>query len=273
MRLCRKLCFLVCMFLLLICSCVSAKPFEARKDGAGVFVAEIACYGEHEIQPEFLKVFHDKLGENLQLMEQQGKVHFVDNTDWMTGNGDAKEREILSHIHMDVIAHGPQFQKDSANARMIHYAEKIFGEEYFWNEKNKAARKAAVGKPYRIGQEMTDAAREIGMKYGADYLLFCNLLEVDVELANSIFNARTRNIEERPKHIKVETSVFLVDVRTGKVYEGHTLTEKFGRIQNLFGQYGKAMTAETLLGAMFDEQSERIVKDVFGNGKKTLESN
>ena len=273
MRFWRRTFYLACMSLLLFCSCVSAKPFEARQGGAAVLVGEVACYGEHEIQQEFLKVFHDKLAEKLQLAEQQGNFHFVDNTDWMMGNGDARERELLSHIHMDVIAYAPQFQKDSANAKMIHYAERVFGEDYFWNEKHKEARKAAVGKTYRISQEMTDAVREIGSKYGADYLFFCNLLEMDVELANSIFNARTTNIEERPKHIRVETSSFLVDVKTGKVYEGHILTEKFGRIQNLFGQYGKAMTAETLLGAMFDVQSEKIVKDVFGHGKKTLDSN
>ena len=94
-----------------------------------------------------------------------------------------------------------------------------------------------------------------------------------MELANSIFNAKTTNIEERPKHIEVETSAFLIDVKTGRIYEGHILTNKIARIQNLFGQYGKAMTAETLLGAMFDVQSEKIVKDVFWNGKKTLDSN
>ncbi len=272
MRVWCKSFFIVWMSLMLVCSCASAKPFEARKAGAGVLVGEVACYGEHEIHQEFLKVFHDKLGENFQLMAEQGKIHFVDNTDWMTGTGDAKERELLSRIHMDVIAYGPQFHKDSANAKMIHYAEKVFGEDYFWNEKNKTARKASEKKPYRISQEMTEAVQAIGMKYDADYLFFCNLLEVDVELSNSIFNASTTNIEERPKHIKVETSAFLVDAKTGMVYENHILTEKFGRIQNLFGQYGKAMTAEALLGAMFDVQSERIVKDVFGNGKKTLEN-
>ena len=273
MRVWRKTFFIVCMCLMLICSCASAKPFDSKQNGPGVFVGEVACYGEHEIQQEFLKVFHDKLAENLQLTAQKGKIHFVDNTDWMLGNGDAGEREILSHIHMDAIAYGPRFQKDSANARMIHYAEKVFGEDYFWNEKNKAARKAAEGKPYRISREMTEAARDIGLKYGADYLLFCNLLEVDVELSKSIFNARTTNLEERPKRINVETSAFLLDVKTGKVYEGHILTDKFARIQNLFGQYGKAMTAETLLGAMFDEQSKNIVKDVFGRGKKNLDGN
>lgn len=257
--------------LLLLCMTVCfAKPFESKQGGASLYIGEAACYGEHAVQDEFLTHFKIKLQENLQGAQNDGKFHLVGSS-FFAGGESAADQEILSRILMDAIAYGPLFEKAYANAQMIHYAEGIFGEEYFWDEGKLAQRKAGAGKPYRISQAMTDAAKNIGAKYGAEYLIFCNLIDVNVELAHSIFNASS-TLEERPKHIRMETSVYLVNAKTGMVYEGHILTEKMGRIQNLFGQYGKAMTAEALLEAMFDVQSKKIVKDVCGNGKKALES-
>ncbi|MBR2214446.1 MAG: hypothetical protein IJ849_01650 [Selenomonadaceae bacterium] len=260
---------LVSAVLMLLTATALAKPFGGSQTGAGVFIGEVACYGEHEIKPEFMTEFRTKFMENIQEIDEKAKIHLTGNTDWLTGGGDPTERALLTHIHMDAIAYGPNFEKAYANAKMEKYAEDVFGEQYFWDENKMAARRAGAKKPYRISQAMTDAAREIGLKYGAEYLLFCNVQEVDVELANSIFNAKT-DINERAKHIKVETSAYLINAKTGMVYESHLLTEKTGRIQNLFGEYGKGMTTVTLLGAMFDMQSKKLVKDVFENGKKAL---
>ena len=266
-----RLLLLVGAALMLFTATVLAKPFGGSQSGAGVFIGEVACYGEHEIKPEFMTEFRTKFLENIQEIDEKAKIHVAGNTDWLTGGGDAKERALLTHIHMDAIAYGPNFEKAYASAKMEKYAEDVFGEQYFWDENKMAARRAGAKKPYRISQAMTDAAKEIALKQGAEYLLFCNVQEVDVELAHSIFNAQT-DINERAKHIKVETSAYLINAKTGLVYESHILTEKTGRIQNILGQYGKGMTTVTLLGAMFDMQSKKLVKDVFENGKKALDS-
>ncbi|MBR3623683.1 MAG: hypothetical protein IKN43_10095 [Selenomonadaceae bacterium] len=253
-------------------SCAFAdKPFKKYTGGAAIFIGEVACYGEHELQAKFLDIFRNNLEENITVLEQQEKIHCVGHTGWLTGTGDPNEAKLIKNIHMDVIAYGPLFEKEAANAKMIRYAEKVFGRDYFWNESKLKARKERAKKPYKISPEMTEAAKKIGEKYGAEYLFFCNMQDADMEIAHSIFNATDTSKEERPKHIRMETYSFLLNVKTGEVYESHLITEKTGRIQNLFGQYGKAMTTEKLLGAMFDMQSKKIVKDVFGNGKDALE--
>ena len=263
--------FFLLMILLSAMTTIYAKPFDSKTDGSGVFVGEVGCYGEHEIQPQFLVQFRDKLQENLQIKQKDKTIHLVGGTDWITETGDVAERELLTHIHMDAIVYAPLFQKDLANAKTIHYAENVFGEDYFWNETKLEARRAMAKKPYRISPAMTDAAKDIGLKHKADYLLFCNVVEVDAELANSIFNSKPSSEEERAKHIKVDSNYYLIDVKTGFVYEGHIFLEKTARLQELFGTYGKAMNVETLLQAVFDKQAKKIVKDVFDNGKKALE--
>ena len=102
-------------------------------------------------------------------------------------------------------------------------------------------------------------------------MLFCNLVDADIELKNSIFNASVSNISERPKKIKVESFFYLIDAKNGLVYEGYNLSDKTGQILNLLGQYGKAMNAENLLTCMFEVQSKRIVEDMYNAGKKVLE--
>jgi len=259
------------MVFLLSISLACAKPFGGHTDGKGVFVGEVSCYGEHEIQPQFLDAFRETIGEGFQEMQSKGKIHLVDNGNWMLNNSGTAEDAVLAHIHMDAIAYGPLFQKDSAGAKMIRYAEGVFGEDYFWDEQKLAARKAGAKKPYRISQAMTEAAREIGLKYGADYIFYCNLMEADIELATSIFNSEVSNEDERAKHIKLDAYYYLVDIKTGLVYEGRVAMEKTARLQDLFGTYGKAMNSETLLHAVFDKQAKKIVKDALRNGQKALE--
>ena len=170
---------------------------------------------------------------------------------------------------MDAIAYGPSFKKEDANVKMIFYAEKALGEDYFWDDAKLEARKKMIGKPYRISEKLTNVAKTVGSQYGADYLLFCNLVDADVVLKNSLFNATT-TLSERPKQIKVVSFFYLIDAKTGLVYEGYNLSDKTGQILNLLGQYGKAMTATNLLQCMFEVQSKRILEDVCNAGSKVL---
>ena len=176
---------------------------------------------------------------------------------------------VVQDLHMDAIVYGPLFEKATANAKMIHYAEKALGRDYFWDDDKITARRKLAGKPYRISEKMTQIAKTIGEQTGADYLLFCNLVNVEIVLKNSLFNAST-TLSERPKQIKVETFFYLIDTKTGLVYEGRNFSDKTGQILNLLGQYGSGLEAEKLLDAMFEVQSKRIVEDVCNVGQKVL---
>lgn len=264
------------MLTFIFTSSVLAKPFEGKTGGVGIFVGEVACYGEHEIRPEFLATFKEQLWQALKDFESKGQLHTVGDDEWL-GNENTtpgfadiiQVDSVLRDIHMDAIAYGPSFTKEAANAKMIYYAERALGEDYFWDDEKLAARKKMIGKPYHISPKMTNAAKTVGSEYGADYLLFCNLVEADVQLKNSIFNAST-TLSERPKQIKVASFFYLIDTKSGLVYEGYNFSDKTGQILNLLGQYGKAMTAQNLLQCMFEVQSKRIVEDVCNEGKKVL---
>lgn len=260
------------LLIFIFTSSVLAKPFERR--GVKIFVGEIACYGEHEIRPEFLATFKDELEDILEEFASKGKFQIIRYSTQGNGSpgfaGIIQVDAVLRDIHMDAIAYGPSFTRETANAKMIFYAERALGEDYFWDDEKLAARKKMVGKPYHISPKMTNAAKTVGNEYGADYLLFCNLVEADIRLKNSIFNASTI-LSERPKQIKVASFFYLIDTKNGLVYEGYNFSDKTGQILNLLGQYGHAMTAQTLLECMFEVQSKRIVEDVCNAGKKALE--
>ena len=269
------------VFLLMIFFTASAfaKPFEGKTAGAGIFVGEVACYGEHEIRPEFLAAFKEQLWQTLKDFESNGKLHTVGDEDWIGGGDTSPELidiinvdSVLQDIHMDAIAYGPSFQKENANVKMIFYAEHALGEDYFWDDDKLAARKKMIGKPYHISPRLTEMAKTVGREYDADYLLFCNLVDADIVLKNSIFNAST-TLSERPKQIKMATFFYLIDVKSGLVYEGYNFSDKTGQILDLLGQYGKAMTAPNLLQCMFEVQSKRIVEDMCNAGQKILGKN
>lgn len=269
--------FTLSLVLTLICvSSTFAKPFEGKSEGAGIFIGEVACYGEHEIKPDLMSIFKEQLWQALKDYEVKGKLHTVGDDGWLNGGSKAtglagivQIDAVLRDIHMDAIAYGPSFQKETANVKMTYYAEQALGRDYFWDDEKLAARKKMIGKPYRISPKLTEAAKTVGKTYGADYLLFCNLVDADVELKNSLFNAST-TLNERPKQIKVASFFYLVDTKNGLVYEGYTLSDKTGQILNLLGQYGKAMTARNLLQCMFEVQSKRIVEDMCDAGQKVL---
>ena len=243
---------------------------------AKIFVGEVASYSEHELQDDFLKTFRDVLSETLEDAQEKGKLE-MDSYDWVTGSypsfsgvaGMIQSAKIIPDLHMEVITYGPLFEKATANVKLTHYAENALGRDYFWDDDKIAAKKKLAGKPYRISDKMTQIAKTIGEQTDSDYLLFCNLVDADVELSKSIFNAST-TLNERPKKIKVETFFYLIDTKTGLVYEGRNFSDKTGQILNLLGQYGHAMEAKDLLIAMFKVQSKRIVEDVCNVGQKVL---
>ena len=265
------------LFMFIFSSSVLAKPFEKTTGDFKIFVGEVACYGEHEIRPEFLTTFKEKLKDILEDFQTEGKLLLIDDGKWL-GSGNAQSGfadiiqvdSVLRDIHMDAIAYGPSFTRESANAKMIHYAERALGEDYFWDDDKIAARKKMIGKPYHISPKMTNAAKTVGSEYEADYLLFCNLVDAEVQLKNSIFNASTI-LNERPKQIKVASFFYLIDTKSGLVYEGYNFSDKTGQILNLLGQRGHGMPAKDLLDCMFEVQSKRIVEDVCNEGKKVLE--
>ena len=98
-------------------SAFAEKPFAKKTEGAGIFIGEVACYGEHEIKPEFLATFKEQLWQSLKELENKGKFHTVGDDDWLDDGKSSygfidvlQVDSVLRDIHMDAIAYGPSFQ-------------------------------------------------------------------------------------------------------------------------------------------------------------------
>ena len=166
MALIRSL-FLSLILTIFLTSSVFAAPFGGKTSGAGIFIGEVACYGEHEIKQDFMDTFKDQLFKTFTEFEAKEKLHLVDGGGATSGfAGLVQVDSVLKDIHKDAIAYGPSFQKEAANVEMIYYAEKALGEDFFWDDAKLAARKQMIGKPYRISPKLTEAAKTVGKQYG-----------------------------------------------------------------------------------------------------------
>lgn len=238
-----------------------------------IMIGETACYGDHELQPIFFETFREEMENALRnTKEFNVKIFTLSSLDTDIENN--SDSQILSFIHMDCIAYAPLYRREAASASMVRYADEIFGRDYFWNDEKMAVRRARAGKPYRISEKATDAIKNIGEKYQVDYILFCNLRDVDTQLKHAnIFKASTEKLgsDYRPKKLKAELEYYLIDTHKGLVFEGHDLTNKTGQILQIFAKFGTGATVENLLHSIFEVQTKKVAKDVSGTAKKVLE--
>ena len=235
--------------------------FAARCEAAPVtaFVGEVASYGDYALQSGFFETFRDRLEESL---SASGKFRVV------MRRPTAEDAARLSLVHMDAIARGHRYRREKAGATLIRYADAACERQddakaEAWRKNGRAV--------YGLGKEAAQTARELGARYGAEYLIFCNLGGVNVEQVRSIWNANVRDFEMRAKEIRAEISYYLVHAATGKVYEGYDAMGKRGQItQIVVGQYGKGFTVEQLLLSVLDRQAKKAAEGVAKDGLSRL---
>lgn len=247
--------------LLLFVFVIVSLCFTTRCEAAPVtaFVGEVASYGDYALQSGFFETFRDKLEESLASSE---KLRVV------MQRPKAEDAERLSLVHMDAIARGHRYRRERAGAALIRYADAACGRQDEAQAESWRKDKHAV---YSLGAEAAQTARELGARYGAEYLIFCNLGGVDVERVRSIWNANVRDFEMRAKEIRAEIFYYLVHTATGQVYEGYDAMEKRGQIiQIVVGQYGKGFTVEQLLLSVLDRQAEKAAEGVAKDGLSRL---
>ncbi|MBP5200871.1 MAG: hypothetical protein J6Z82_09530 [Schwartzia sp.] len=231
--------------------------FTARcgATSATAMVAEVASYGDYALQSGFFETFRDILEESLIASE---KLRLV------MRRPEQKDAEAFSLVHMDAIARGHRYRREMAGAALIRYADATYGRQ---DEETAKAWRKEPRAPYKLGTNAAETARELGHRYGVEYLVFCNLGGVDVERVRSIWNAGVRDFEMRAKEIHAETSYYVIHAPTGRVFEGHDVMEKRGQlIQIVVGQYGKGFTVEQLLLSVLDRQAKRVAEGVVKEG-------
>jgi hypothetical protein len=226
---------------------------------ATVMVGEVAGYGDYTLQEGFYETFRDILEESL---IASGRLRPV------MRRPSAEDAAKFSLVHMDAIARGHQYRREMAGAALIRYADAAYGRQ---DEETAKEWRKKKNEPYVLGPKAAKTARMLGLRYGSEYLMFCNLGGVDVDRVRSIWNAGVRDFEMRAKEIRAELSYYIVHASTGQVYEGHDAMEKRGQlIQIVVGQYGKGFTVEQLLLSVLDRQAKHAAEGVVKEGLPRL---
>lgn len=264
------------MVMLLFCGCRNtadaAGLFAPVSSAPLVLLGEVQCYGDDELKSAYFDTFADKLGQALQGkgIAVRGRMDVTNEAGRHDAADSSLEDRTLSDIHMDAIIHGHRFDRGEAGAKLAHYADDTMGRAYFHDEARIAAWRAQSKQTYFLMSRNQEAVQRIGQKYGADYLLFVNLKEVDVRLKHNLFATHT-DAETRGKKLSAALDYYLVRVSDGRVYEGHCENRKTAQLLNFgLGRTGKGMNIDTLLSEVMEAQTNDLVKDMEVSGLPSL---
>ena len=242
--------------------------------GSKILIGEIQSYGDYELKADYFDDFADKLSR--QLKDQKLAQAFRGNAN-MTNEGGRHdeagadtEDARLSQIHMDAIVRGHQYERGFAAAKLIRYGDAVLGRRYFFDTEKIEAWRKQQDMPYRLGPERQAEAQAIADRYGASYLLFCNIDDVDVRLKHTMFASHTDR-ESRGKKIRTSLDYYIINAQTGKVYEGHCENKKTSQMMNfVLVKYGRGMQVENMLNEIMEAQVTDIVKDLMKKGMQAV---
>ena len=273
MRLLITLCLL-----LMTCSTAFA-AFEKTSGLPTILIGEVRGYGENELIPKYFEDFRDELAAALQ---QSKKVNIDVSRIMLESDQPSEEDKLFSLIHKDAIARGALYRREYANAEMIRYGDVLMGggdakkgQRYFQDDDITKERMKRAGKPYDLTFTAVKQVNEIGLRYGADYILFVNLRDADVwRKTGGIFGTRPENDDFRGKKVLVELEYYLVNTKTGKVYEGQNAEKKTSLTTNaLVGKYGNNFTVHDMVNYVLKDQAEKVADGVLNKALKTLRGN
>ena len=267
---------LIALMILFVNSTASA-AFEKSAGLPTILLAEVNGYGEDELRPEFLESFREALADEM----QQSTKFSVDLSRLSDGmfldlEQQNPEDKLFSFLHMDAIANGHLYRREFANAQMIRYGDSVKSKTYYQDDEITAQRRNQEGKPYALSSNITQMAVELGNKYGADYLLFVNVRDADVfRKTGGFFKSRltAEEIEKglRGKKVTFELEYYLINVKTGKVYEGQNAQKKTAIMRNVvIGREGQKANATQLLIEILKDQAKQIVKGLESKGLKSV---
>lgn len=258
--------FLLLIFALIILLTNSAyAAFDKNPGAPKILLAEVAGYGQFELKPEFMANFYDVIREKLQEnFSVESRMTLIAEP--------SEEDEIFSTIHMDAIAHSHLYRREFANVKMTRYGDSIFSKEYYQNPTRTAARAKLEGKPYSLTPEISEIVFELGEKYGVDYMLFCNVRDADVwRKTGGIFGASPSTYDLRGKRVQIEMEYYLVNVKSGKVFEGQNTQKRTSLTTNiLIGKYGDNYTVGDMVNYVLQDQAGKLVKNILKRGLKAV---
>lgn len=250
----------------------AAGLFHNAGSGPRIFIGEVQSYGDYELKREAFDTFADKLYQNMTAKNFQ-VVSRADMTNeaGRHDEGNSEEDTKLSVIHMDAIIHGHWFEHGEAAAKLVRYADAAMGRKYFYDDVRIENWRKQSGVPYRLSPAVAQQAEQIAQTYGAQYMLFVNLKDVDVRLKHTMFASRTER-ETRGKKVTAVVDYYLLNTANGKVFEGHCENKKTAQLMNFaIVKNGKGMNVDEMLNQVMAAQVEDIVADLNKNGMKAVQ--
>ena len=251
----------------------------SNSNGPKLLLAEVKGYGENELKPEFFANFREQLGEQLQDSGVfQVELRLSDGAN-MDLDQQSPEDKLFSIIHMDAIAHSHLYRREFASSQMIRYGDSIMGKKYYQDDEQTARRMKQEGMPYFLTTNVITMVNELGQKYNADYMLFVNLRDADVfRKTGGIFSTHTTQDDVIKsmlgKRVTVDMEYYLVNTKTGKVFEGQNAQKKTAVITNaLIVKNGVKTSAAQLLHDILGNQAQQIVKLVTTKGLRAVGNN
>lgn len=252
---------LIVVAYMMVAATVMAAPFEnANKDnsGVGTMLGEAACYGEYEVDSQFIGSLDAAINEALY---QSSKFKVISAP---------IDYELFHKVHKDVIVRGHFYNRGTSNAEVIHYANEVLGKGYRPTDEEVKAKKKMAGTPYSLSPTVAMELKEYAIANGVKYLVFCNLNNVEMWFKNSIFN-KPVDAAFRGKNIRTEIDYYLVNTYTGKVYDGHSDEDKTAQQMNLFvADTGVGMTVDAVARAIMDIHVKKIIRKLESDGLKAV---
>jgi len=223
-----------------------------------LLIAEIANYGvnelKHEVAANLYYALEKNLSEDFNIESRQLLANL--------GGEPIADTSIFSTIHMDAVAHGSLYRRELVNSNVKNYADSVVGLK---NAKKNSKRKSD-GKAYKLTASISPRVTELGKIYGVDYLLFCDVRDADALRKNS--NLTVNNL--RGKKVKVEMEYYLVNVKTGKVFEGQTFDRAINLDTNAIAKsYGKKFGVDDVVNFVMERHAQQIEKNI---DKKALKA-
>lgn len=237
-----------------------AGAFEHANTAKGVpsAIGEIACHGEDELEDQMMTGLEDAYADAFTVSDKFRLTSPVQN------------KALMSTVHKDAIVHGHFYNRGHSNADLIRYANEVLGRNYRpTDDEYKEIRKNA-GKPYKLSPQVASDLKQYATDNGIRYFLFCNVSHIEVWLKKTIFS---QNDFERGKTLTIEMEYYLVDAKTGYVYDGFSHESKTANMINaLIVQGGKNMPVNMLFQRVMEEQVKKVVNDMGSKGLDRLKA-
>lgn len=251
--------------LILFVASVSAAPKPSTPNTPPrLLIAEITNYSVNDLKPEVADNFYSVLADVLKEDFNVESRRLIANI----GGEPISNVEIFPAIHMNAIVHGPFYRYETSSVALKNYADSILGKQ----RGKSATTKKNDGKAYRLSTSLVSDVKQIGAIYGVDYLLFCNIRDIDAwrRIGGAYgANPTTKSLDD--KKIQVDIDYYLVEVKTGKVFAGQISDKKTKLTKKILTQrYGAKYTVNNMLNYLLTEQALKIEKNILDKAFKAL---